>query len=340
VNGTQEPRFPLCAPPAAWRMPPGPAPTFAVVIPVYEGAAVIAEAIESVLEQTKPPSEIVVVDDGSTDGLESTLGPYRRHVRLVRTPHRGVAAARNTALAATQAEFVAMLDSDDVYLPERLEALAELGVARPDLDVLVTDALIEVGGTTVARFHELTPFETEDQRAAILRRCFFAWPAVRRSRLAAIGGFDESLRTGSDWEAAIRLVLSGCGVGLVDVPLYRYRRHERALTADRLQALTDRVRLLDSTTSHPGLDPRERATLRASLASKRRRVLRAEAEIAIRRGDRSARRAALRLATAAGASVGERRAGLVWALAPGRARRVLEHQPRRTVASSPPFDVD
>jgi Glycosyl transferase family 2 len=97
------------------------------------------------------------------------------------------------ALEAVKGDFFAVLDADDTYGPTRLEALAELAVARPDLDILCTDALLEAAGRVVNRFTDTTPFPVENQRCAILERCFCAWPAMTRESCS-----DRRLRT-SRW---------------------------------------------------------------------------------------------------------------------------------------------
>ena len=191
-------------------------PTFTVVIAAHNAAGTIAEAVDSALAQTLAPLQIIVCDDGSTDGTAAALEPYGDRVIYKRNQHGGVASARNAALERAKGDFFAVLDADDAYLSVRLEALAQLAVARPDLDILCTDAVLEVDGQPVSRFGEDTPFELADQPAAILERCFCVAPAVRRRKLLDIGGFDESLYTGSDWECLIRLIHGGAVAGLVD----------------------------------------------------------------------------------------------------------------------------
>ena len=136
-------------PPPIGEVEPGPVPTFSVVIATYNSAATIAEAIESALAQTLPPLEVIVGDDGSTDHTAAALEPYWERIRYFRQEHRGVASARNAALGMARGEFFAVLDADDAYLPERLEALAALSAVRPDLDLLSTDLVYEVDGRPV-----------------------------------------------------------------------------------------------------------------------------------------------------------------------------------------------
>jgi len=274
-------------------------------------------------------AEVIVADDGSTDGTAAAVEPYRDRIRYVRQDHGGVASAWNAALKSARGDFFAVLGADDAYLPERLEALAELSARRPDLDLLCTDLVYEVEQRPVGTFGETCPFAVVDQRGAILERCFCAAPAMRRSALDRIGGFEESLRTGSDWECAIRLIYSGSSAGLVDEPLYRYRIHRLSLTADRLGTLRDRIRFLERVGQHQVLDAHERAALARSLARQRSSLALGEAEVAVRSRSRDARRLALAAARMPDVRLPYRAAALSAALAPRVAARGLEWREQR-----------
>jgi hypothetical protein len=313
--------------------PTRPAPTFSVVIAVHNGAPTIGEAIDSVLSQTTPALEVIVCDDGSTDRTAAVVEPYGDSVTYLRKERGGVASARNAALEIAAAELFAVLDADDVYRPERLEALAELALARPDLDVLSTDAFFERDGAMSGTFAATCPFEVADQKAAILERCFCPWPAVRRETLVAVGGFDESLRTGSDWECAIRLIHGGARAGIVEEPLYGYRVHDKSLTADRVRTLRDRVAFLERVAHSYALGQSERTALQRSLTRQRNAVALTEAEAALRSESPDARRHALALIRRRGLTTRTRAAALAATLAPRTAGRVLERRARRNGAS-------
>jgi hypothetical protein len=323
-------RHVLRAPPVLEPLEPGPVPTFSVVIAAYQAADTIAEAVESALAQTMPPLEIIVCDDGSTDDLGAALEPYRSAIVLLRKENGGEASAKNAAAHAARGEFLAVLDADDAYLPRRLEALAELAVTRPDLDVLCTDAFLEVDGQVVARFGERCPFAIDDQRAAILERCFCVASAYRRATLIEAGGFDESLRTGSDWECLVRLFVgAGASAGLVDEPLYRYRIHRHSLTADRIATLRDRVTFLQRVGQRTDLSAGEYAALRRSLARQSAKLALTEAEAALRSRSPDARTRALAAAREPAMPLRSRAAALAAALAPGAAASALERRDAR-----------
>jgi hypothetical protein len=316
------------APPVAGENPTRPAPTFSVIVAAHNAAETLSEAVESALAQTLPPVELIVCDDGSTDGTAVALEPYRDRITYLRKERGGAASARNAALAIAKGEFLAVLDADDAYLPERLEGLADLGSARPDLDLLCTDAFFELDGRVVGTFGETCPFEIVDQAAAILERCFCAWPAIRRTTLLRVGGFDESLRTGSDWECAIRLLHAGAAAGLVDEPLYRYRVHGASLTADRVRTLQDRVSFLERVAHTYDLRESERASLTASLAAQRASLVLTEAEAALRARTPDARSRAFAAVRSPGVAFRSRAAALAAGLAPRTAARTLERRAR------------
>jgi glycosyltransferase involved in cell wall biosynthesis len=308
---------------------PGPVPTFSVVIAAHDAAETIAEAVDSALVQTLPPLEVVVVDDGSTDGTLTALEPYLDRIVCISKQRGGAASARNAALEHVHGDFFAVLDADDAYLPDRLEALTELAVARPDLDILCTDAFLEVERRPIGVFSEGCVFEIADQRAAILERCFCVAPAYRRTTLVHAGGFDESLRTGSDWECVIRLVYGGAVAGAVDEALYRYRFHDRSLTSDRVRTLRDRIELLEHVGQATTLENGERAVLRSSLAAQRAYLALTEAEAALRSRSHDARRRALVAARMPAVALRSRAAALAAAVAPEAAARVLERREAR-----------
>jgi GT2 family glycosyltransferase len=314
-------------------LPTQAAPSFSVVIAVHNGAGTIGGAIDSVLAQTVAPAQLIICDDGSTDGTQAAVEPYRDRIAYLRKDRGGVASAWNAALDIAAGEFFAVLGADDIYEPERVEALTELALARPDIDILCTDVVFEHRGDLLGRFTSGCPFEVLNQKAAILERCFCIAPAVRRELLKTAGGFDESLRTGSDWECAIRLIHSGAAAGLVDEPLYRYRVEVGSLTSDRIGTLRDRIFLLERAESSYELDETETAALKRSLTSQRNALVLTEAEAALRARARDARSRALAAARRPGIAFRARASAVAAVIAPRAAGRILERRAQKTGTS-------
>lgn len=204
-------------------------PSVAAVIPVYNGAAFVADAIESVLAQTHPVAECIVVDDGSTDETAEVVGRFGTPVRLIRQANGGVAAARNRGAAEASTAFVAFLDADDAWRPRKLErqlaAAAEL--PHPGLVVCELEMFDDTTGAALGRaamepgpgtLLDMVLFEgvqtVSCSSTALLERALFE----------ALGGFDPRLSQSADWDFLARALLAGPVVSVPE-PLVRYRVH-------------------------------------------------------------------------------------------------------------------
>ncbi|HEX6702181.1 MAG TPA: glycosyltransferase [Gaiellaceae bacterium] len=321
----------VAAPPPDGPVAPGSTPTFSVVVAAYQAAGTIGEALASAFGQTARPHEIVVCDDGSTDDLHAALAPYLERIVLVRKENGGEASAKNAAARAATGDFVAILDADDVYLPGRLAALAELAEARPDLDLLTTDAWLELDGKDLRRVYGPDwTFEVVDQRRAILERNFvFGHAAVRRKRFLELGGFDESIRYTTDWECWMRLILSGSRAGAVLEPLSRYRVRAESLSADRESMTAGRIQSLRKGLQHTSLRPEERAAGEATLAVHERELRALRLRSALRREDPGARRLALSVGLARTTPLATRLKALAGAVAPKLVGRLLRRREER-----------
>jgi GT2 family glycosyltransferase len=201
---------------------------------------------------------------------------------MVRRENGGGAAARNTGAEAAEGEFMAILDADDAFDPRRLEAIAALAAAQPELDLIATDARFVVDGETRGTFLEHNPFPEDDQRTAIFKSCFpTGWPTVRISALEAAGGFDPQMRIAYDWDCWLRMILAGSRVGMVEEPLYDYILHSGSLASSRPASLRERVKLLEKAARNPNLRGEERPALERSLAVYREQVARGAIEAAL-----------------------------------------------------------
>jgi glycosyltransferase involved in cell wall biosynthesis len=313
-------------PPPESPVRPGSTPTFSILIAAYQAEPFVVSAIESALGQTLPAHEIIVCDDGSTDGTPRAIEPFRDRVVYLHKDNGGEASAKNAAARAATGEFVALLDADDTYLPERLEALGQLAAARPDLDILTTDALLEADGEIERRVYaDASRFDVADQRRAILRGNFICGHcAIRRERWLAVGGFDESIRYTADWDCWIRLIIGGSRAGLVFEPLAVYRIWEGSLSSARVAYAQGHVQTLEKTATRDDLDPAERGVLDRSLARRQRAAELTAAEASLAAGDPAVRRRLLRIALGRGYGLGTRFKAAGAALAPAVARRCLE----------------
>jgi hypothetical protein len=322
-------RWPLLAPPAPPGTRPGLRPTMSVVIAAYQAAALVPDAVRSALEQTLAPKDVVVCDDGSTDDPASALAPFGDRITLLRQENHGEAAAKNAAARAAGGDYVAILDADDVFVPERLEAITAVLAERPDIDILTTDAWMEVDGRRLRCVYEQGyEFPTIAQRAAILRGNFvFGLCAVRRSRLLEAGGYDEAIRYATDWDLWLRLILDGSTVGCIAAPLATYRLQRDSLSAQRSRMLAGRIEILEKASLRPDLEPGERVQVTASLRDLRSRLALARAREALASRAPDARRLALTAAVGRGQSPTTRARLLAGALAPRAVGRALRRRP-------------
>ena len=321
----------ITAPPPVVPIMPRKAPRLSVVIPYHRGAGVIRAAVESVLEQTVQPDEIVICDDGSPDDLDAALGRLRANVKIVRQENGGIASAMNAAADAASGEYLAQLDQDDTFMPRRLEAIAATITARPDVDIVATDAVIEYQNRPVTTLGAVNPFRADNQRTAILGTCFFMWPAVRRSLLLEVGGYDESFAVMQDWECFVRLVLSGGVPAFVHEPLYRWRLTPGSRSSsDRIANVEAQVRMTVKTLSESRLDPAERKTAESLLAGRRRWLINAQALHALERQRPDARRRSLDVLVGGGFRPATRAKAAVAVLSPSLARRLIAYRRART----------
>jgi glycosyltransferase involved in cell wall biosynthesis len=184
-------------------------PTVSVVLPSYNRANLLPQAIQSVLAQTCSSWELIVVDDGSNDGTEQTVRSFSstRIKYLRHSLNRGAGCARNTGIQAARGSYVAFLDSDDEWLPEKLakdvdtfeSSDASLGL------VYSGTALVDADGKSVQGV--LPPMEGRVLQN-LLRRNFInscSSATVRRDVLRLVGGFDETLPTQQDWDLWLRI---------------------------------------------------------------------------------------------------------------------------------------
>ena len=204
------------------------------VVPVRNGSAYVAEAIHSILSQTRPPIECLVIDDGSTDDTAEVVRRFGHEVAYVRQDHMGVSRARNRGVALARGTLVAFLDHDDVWLPTKLERQVEALADRSAAIALCAMDVVDER-ETVLRTMRLRPRQdlitgmlTFDGTETV--SCS-STGVMRREELLKIGGFDPALSVSADWDLLFRMALTGT-VAYVDESLVRYRLHGANMSGD------------------------------------------------------------------------------------------------------------
>jgi glycosyltransferase involved in cell wall biosynthesis len=214
-------------------------PEISVILPVHNRADVLPRAIQSVLDQQLREFELIVVDDGSTDGSTAVAEGFRdERIHLIRLDrNRGGNLARNVGIGAARAPLIAFLDSDDRYLPNKLAWVTAEFERRPGLDLLV-DSFIKVQppGARKAEVVRRNPVNTDREKfrcALFSRRLWKATPAITVRREAALeaGAFDETLRRLQDFDFLIR-VSKFASCASTDEVLWVKYWDERAISAE------------------------------------------------------------------------------------------------------------
>jgi glycosyltransferase involved in cell wall biosynthesis len=201
------------------KRPPSPAPLVSVIIPTYNRAWCVERAVDSVLTQTIRDVELVVVDDGSNDDTARRLAAYGPALQVISQANRGVSAARNAGIAAARGRWIALLDSDDYWLPDKLAVQLQWLDDHADYRICQTEEIWIRNGQRVnpkKRHLKYGGFIFE----RCLPLCLVSPSAVviHRHLLVAVGGFDESLPACEDYDLWLRLACRH-PIGLVDRPL-------------------------------------------------------------------------------------------------------------------------
>jgi len=186
-----------------------------VVIPAYQCADHIADALESVLSQTFSDYEILVVNDGSpdTDALERSLLAYESKIRYFKQENRGPSGARNLAMANARGQYVAFLDSDDTWLPHHLAEQIDMLRRNPDIDLVYADSTLVRDGVTVGHAFGSEPQHPPVTFEKILsEECTVGTSSTvaRRQALIDAGLFDERFRCCEDFDLWLRMAFLGC----------------------------------------------------------------------------------------------------------------------------------
>ena len=213
-------------------------PTVSVVIPTYNHGRYIAEALDSVLAQTYKDYEVIVVDDGSTDNTREVVEAYGASIRYIYQQNQRMSAARNAGIRSANGEYIAFLDSDDIWLPEKLEKQMEVFSTYPNLALVSCGALIvDMDGNLMRKIEKKNYINRNalmndsilknivpggGTNAVVSKRCF-----------EAVGLFDESIQvTAEDWDMWLRIIAQ-YEIRFVEEPLAKIRLREKSVCAAR-----------------------------------------------------------------------------------------------------------
>jgi glycosyltransferase involved in cell wall biosynthesis len=245
-------------------------PQATVIIPAFDAASTVGETLDSVVAQTLANYQVVVVDDGSTDGTPDVVAARRDpRMEIVRTEHRGVAHARNVGSARARGEIVAFLDADDLWLPDTLATQVSFLTEQPDVGVVFGDCRFlapdgPLTRTLAESVHQ--PARPTLRDLLITRPVPLSTVAIRLSVLRALGGFDASLESCEDYDLwyralARQMVLASAGRVLAVI-----RIRPDGLSASLKRYRISMARVLRKLCAHEGLGAEIRAIALAELA--------------------------------------------------------------------------
>ncbi len=200
-------------------------PTVSVIIHTYNNEKFIAETIESVLNQTYKDYEIIIVDDGSVDGTRDALSPYKQKIRYHYKENGGIASAKNTGISLSEAEFVAFLDHDDLWVSDKLQLQMECFKENPQVGLVYAQ---------YTSFRDGKELRTKPEKGysgwifkELLAKSFIQTSTVmvKKECLNIVGSYDESFSLGDEYDMFLR-ISKKFQCGFVDKGLTRYRVHD------------------------------------------------------------------------------------------------------------------
>ncbi len=244
-------------------------PRVSVVVPTYNSADRVTDAIKSVLAQTYTDFEIVVIDDGSTDQTEEALRQFGDRIHYFKQENHGVSAARNAGIRKSRGEYIAFLDSDDFWLPEKLAEQVPVLDADREVGLVYSDWTVMSGETVLqSSYHKnLTPasgyvFDQLIQRGFVLT----SGVVVRRRCLDDVGDFDKSLAIAQDYDLWLRISYRW-QIQLVNKCLFTKRSFDGSLSTNLTKTAVERIALYQKTLRElPDITQRSRRLMKRQIA--------------------------------------------------------------------------
>lgn len=220
-------------------------PSVSVIIPTYQRAHWVGQAIESVLVQSYRDYEIIVVNDGSTDGTASRLNEFGDRVRVIHQANRGLPAARNAGINAAKGDLLAFLDDDDLWFPGKLASQIALFSRDPSVGLVYADmTLFDENGDRESSYADRCRPPLMQNAATLFRYNFIPVPTVmvRRACLDQVGLFDETLTACEDYDLWLRIIEHWPVLGSSDI-LARYRLSANSIHRDKGRMLLNELRV-------------------------------------------------------------------------------------------------
>ena len=243
-------------------------PLVSIIIPAYNVAAYIGDALRSVFIQDFKGYEVIVVDDGSTDTpeLEKVLAPYRDRIHYIRQKNRGISAARNAGLRVARGKLIALLDADDVWREGKLtEQLSFMDHSQ--FDMIYADALLigDVPWPAGTTFMDRSPSEgpvTLNSLLDLKVTVVVSTVIMRKDLVEQVGGFDEEDRNlTEDFDLWLRLARAGARIGYQRKVLAEYRYRSDSISASRIKLHEAALRVLQKTRRGMTLSASEKEAL-------------------------------------------------------------------------------
>ena len=229
-----------------------PDPKVDIIIPAYNQGHYLQASVESALNQSWRNIEVIIVDDGSTDNTAEVAQAFSDdRVTYIYQQNAGLSAARNTGLRHSTGEYISFLDSDDLFLPEKLELLLAEFEQNPDLGLCAGNAmLINEDGIPSGKTYGLG-IPTTPEEWLLGNRIHVGSVVVKAEWLRKTEPFDEQLRACEDWDMWIRLSLVGCQMGWISETVSKYRIHGQQMTRQTVRMKTAMLSVLDKVLHKP-----------------------------------------------------------------------------------------
>lgn len=231
-------------------------PSVSVIIPTYQRANLVSQAIESVLAQTYTDYEIIVVIDGSTDNTKEVLAQFKDKITVIYQENKGLSAARNTGIMATKGLYVAFLDDDDLWAPNKLEKQLACFESNPKIGLVYSDGFFFNEKSVLPdKWTSVYPPPPVWQFLALFARnvILASTVVVPRECLEEVGLFDETLKSCEDYDLWLRII-EKFPIYFLNEPLGYYRQTANSLQSNREQMLVTNLRVKEKALSrNPGL---------------------------------------------------------------------------------------